>query len=374
MNAWAATFLTACELDVLALKPGNVSVDSPGHGMTAGDFRASAQAAAPHLCDCGLGVGERIHRAVAATREKVGCNTNLGILLLAAPLIHAAQHRLPDESFPQRLSRTLAGLGREDADQVFQAIRLANPGGLGRSERHDVARPATVTLLAAMHEAAARDRIARQYARGYADVFAIGLPGLRAGRARWGDETRAVGAAFMDFLAAFPDSHVLRKYGPATGQEVRAQAMACQADLERCADWPAARARLQHLDAVFKAARINPGTSADLTVAACLVERLLPDSASQRVPVAGSAPERDPRSLSDLSDRSGTSGRAGTDVHDFAADGHAILRESGEIRTAPATSSVDQPPVRPAPGLAEPTFFFSTQGGCHGKDRSRNGR
>lgn len=314
MNPCVAAFLRACELDILALKPGNVSVDSPGHGMSAEDFRASARAAAPILCDTGLAVGERVYWAMEATWDAVGCNTNLGILLLAAPLVHAAQHRLRDESLIQRLRRTLAGLTREDADWVYRAIRLASPAGLGRSERHDVAQPADVTLLAAMREAAARDRIARQYASGYGDVFEIGLPGLRDARARWKREEQAVSATFMGYLCAFPDSHVQRKYGIASAEAVRTQAADCQAGLARCADWPSARAHLMELDATFKSARINPGTSADLTVATCLAERLLmADFDSQRVPVDGSAPD-----------------------HTF--------------------------------WQAEPTFFVSSQGGCHGKD------
>lgn len=314
MNPCATAFLRACELDVLALKPGNVGVHSPGHGMTAEDFRVSARAAAPILCDSGLAVGERVYWAMEATWDAVGRNTNLGILLLAAPLVHAAQHRLPDESLRMRLMRTLAGLTREDADWVYRAIRLANPGGLGRSEHHDVSRPPAVTLLAAMHEAASRDRIARQYTNGYCDVFGIGLPRLRDARARWNHEEQAVSATFMEFLTAFPDSHVLRKYGAASAEAARSQATACQAELDRCADWPAARAHLMELDATFKAARINPGTSADLTVATCLAERLLmADFDSQRVPVDGSAPD-----------------------HTF--------------------------------WQAEPTFFVSSQGGCHGKD------
>lgn len=289
----ARAFLDACELDVQAIKPGNVSQDSPAHGMTAADFRASARAAAIPLCDPKLGVGERVYRAMFATWDAVGCNTNLGILLLAAPLIHAAQHLLPGESRPQRLRRTLAGLSQEDADWTYQAIRLANPAGLGRSPRHDVADAPSVSLLAAMHEAAARDRIARQYVTGYADVLNVGLPALNAGRLRWGGEARAMSAAFIACLAAFPDSHVLRKFGPASAEAVRTLAATCLDNLERCADWEAARTLLTDLDSVIKAAGINPGTSADLSVATWLAERLgMEISDSPRVPAEDSAPVR----------------------------------------------------------------------------------
>ncbi len=296
MNACANAFLAACELDVLALKPGNVSVHSPGHGMTAEDFRVSARAAAPLVCDPELSVGERVYWAMEATWDVVGCNTNLGILLLAAPLIHAAQQRQQGESLKQRLNRTLAGLTRDDAEWVYRAIRLANPGGLGKSTHHDVAESPRVTLLTAMHEAATRDRIARQYSNGYNDIYETGLSRLRDGRTRWGNEERAVTATYMSFLSAFPDSHVWRKYGPASAEEVLIQAAACQVELAHCQDWEAARGHLEQLDGSFKAAHINPGTSADLTVAACLAERLLlADFDLQRVPVEGSAPERDLR-------------------------------------------------------------------------------
>ena len=83
-------FLDACLLDVLALKPGNVGVHGAGHGMQAVDFLRSARAAAPAIAAEQASVGERIHAAIAATRAAVGVNTNLGIVLLAAPLAHAA--------------------------------------------------------------------------------------------------------------------------------------------------------------------------------------------------------------------------------------------------------------------------------------------
>ena len=42
-------FIAACRAELEALKPGNVHVHGEGHGMTVGDFEASAAAAAPHI-------------------------------------------------------------------------------------------------------------------------------------------------------------------------------------------------------------------------------------------------------------------------------------------------------------------------------------
>ncbi|MDP1646265.1 MAG: triphosphoribosyl-dephospho-CoA synthase [Thiobacillus sp.] len=268
-------FLAACELDVTAFKPGNVSLDSPGHGMTAEDFLISAAAAAPHVTNPDLGVGERVYRAIEATRQAVGCNTNLGIVLLVVPLIHTTQHRLPGEAFARRLPHTLAGLTREDAEWVYRAIRLAAPGGLGESPRHDVRDEPAVTLLEAMQEAAAWDRIAYQYASCYTDILSVGLASLRQGRERWKGEAEAVTTSYLGFLADFPDSHIWRKHGRDTAYKVQKLALNCIASMNRCAEWPCAKNHLEDLDHILKSAGINPGTSADLTVATWLADRLL---------------------------------------------------------------------------------------------------
>ncbi|MDD5364621.1 MAG: triphosphoribosyl-dephospho-CoA synthase [Gallionellaceae bacterium] len=270
----AAAFIEACALDVSAFKPGNVSHDSPGHGMTADDFLLSAAAAAPPLADPALGVGERIYRAIEATHRAVACNTNLGIVLLAAPLIHAAQNRRPGETLAGRLHHTLAGLDREDAEWAYRAICLAAPAGLGTSPRHDVRTRPAVSLLTAMAEAAQRDRIACQYANGYADIFASGLPALRRERIRLGSDERAGVLVYLGYLAEFPDSHVARKHGLATAERVQGMARSCLDELSRCPDWRSVRTRIEALDQAFKSAAINPGTSADLTVATWLADRL----------------------------------------------------------------------------------------------------
>lgn len=268
-------FLAACEMDVTAFKPGNVSQESPGHGMTAEDFLASAEAAAPHVTDPGLEIGERIYRAIEATRATVDCNTNLGIVLLAAPLMHAAQHRMPDDTLVQQLQHSLDALTREDAEWVYQAIRLASPGGLGESPRHDVREKPVVTLLTAMQEAEKWDRIAYQYTHCYTDILGAGLISLHQGRVHWDSESAAVTSAYLGFLSGFPDSHIGRKYGLDTAEQVQTMTFDCIAHLAECADWPCATTHLKGLDQTLKSSGFNPGTSADLTVATWLADRLL---------------------------------------------------------------------------------------------------
>ncbi len=276
VQAARQAYLAACMLDVSCLKPGNVSVRSPGHGMQAQDFIASAQASVAPIGDAVLGVGARILGAVEATRRAVGINTNLGIVLLAAPLLHAQCHRRAGQGLRAALAASLAGLDRHDALLAYRAIRLAAPAGLGASTRHDVRDEPGVTLLQAMLESAARDSIARQYASNYADVWDIGLPALRRARTRFGREDAAVAAVYLGFLAAFADSHVLRKQGYGQAEQLRREGTACQAAMQRCADWDEVSGQLEAFDRRLKDRGINPGTSADLTVAVLLAERLEP--------------------------------------------------------------------------------------------------
>ena len=263
-----------CELDVRAFKPGNVSVDSPGHRMTATDFMKSADAVARPLAAPGLDVGERILAAITATRTAVGCNTNLGIVLLLAPLTQAALRKTDEPDLRIRLASVLNSLTVDDAALTYAAIRLAAPAGLDASSRFDVSSAPTVTLLQAMREAQGRDQIARQYATDYWDIFDSGAAVGRAAVARWQSDEWATVAVYLHWLATFPDTHVERKFGKAAAEDVQRQAIDLDIRFQNIGSPEELRAPLQHFDRVLKHAGINPGTSADLTVASLLVMHL----------------------------------------------------------------------------------------------------
>lgn len=267
----AEAFKWACLAELDAPKPGNVHVYAAGHRMTAEEFVRSAVAAAGPLSAPAARVGERIFRAVEATLAAVGANTNLGIILLCAPLAAAAE--LADEDLRAALAQVLHGLNQDDADLAFRSIVRASPAGLGRSARHDVFEPATASLLQAMIEAADRDGVARQYATNFADVFDLGLSNLDA---MW-DETDpkwATLATYLGFLSAFPDSHIVRKLGIQCADEIKRKAASLHASLRTKEDAAQLLPDILSWDAALKADGINPGTSADLTVATLFAHRL----------------------------------------------------------------------------------------------------
>lgn len=271
-----AAFRWACRADVMVRKPGNVSIHSPGHAMQAEQFLTSAEASLPGLFESGARVGVRVESAVKATRAAVACNTNLGILLLCAPIAAAAERapRADCTSLLATLAEVLAGLDMDDARATFQAIRTANPGGLGEAEEQDVSAEPNIGLVAAMALAAERDMIARQYASGFADLQGFGLADFRVSHALPGmSPGLAVQRLFLGWLAREPDSHIARKFGFETARGVSAEA---QTWLQRIREdgQVADRAAFARWDESLKERGLNPGTSADLTVATLFLAAL----------------------------------------------------------------------------------------------------
>jgi triphosphoribosyl-dephospho-CoA synthase len=261
----------ACELELQAFKPGNVSVYADGHDMTVADFRLSAKVSAIPLCNPDYCLGEKIYYAVKATREAVHCNTNLGILLLCAPLIAAAYQLKSPSTLRQSLTQVLATTTINDADWVFRAIDLASPGGLGSTDEQDVKQQASVTLTEAMRLASNKDRIAHQYISDYENIFDFSLPIYYNGCVRWEDQVCwAVVNIYARLLNQFPDSHIERKYGGCYSEMVAKKMALLSQKLSKATDPECIKPFLYQLDQEFKREKINPGTTADITVATVL--------------------------------------------------------------------------------------------------------
>ncbi len=272
-DAIKRAFHDACLAELDALKPGNVHRHGDGHSMTVADFMASADAAAPLIGRAGLAVGKRIRLAVEATVNAVSQNTNLGIVLLAAPLANAAL--APGKGdLHGRLATVLADLTIEDAREAYQAIRAAKPGGLGEAPKHDIAAEPDVTLLDAMRAAERRDRIAWNYSHGFVDIFDMGLRWLRQSEERWGKGPWAVTAVFLGFLAHVPDTLIERKFGARVAAKVAEEVRPIESGLRECASPETMTAPLLAFDRSLKDRGLNPGTSADLTVATLFAHAL----------------------------------------------------------------------------------------------------
>lgn len=248
----------ACLLEVTARKVGNVHPLAAFSDCDWETFAASAEAIAPVLEHASSWpLGETILEAVEATQDLVGRNTNLGMILLLAPLAAVPA----DAELSAGVSRVLDCTTVEDCHLVYEAIRAARPGGLGSAERQDVAAPPTVALFEAMRLAADRDAVARQYATGFADVFSFAtrfsahdLPALE----------HEIVSVHLEMVAAGLETLIARK----CGMEVAAEAARRAGEADG-----AARPALAEFDSWLRGDgnRRNPGTTADLIAAALFV-------------------------------------------------------------------------------------------------------
>ena len=266
----AAAGQLACLLEVSAPKPGNVSPEHHFHDTRYEDFLASAVAIGPALSSAAQHpLGTTIRTAVEATRRWTKSNTNLGIVLLLAPLARAALRS--EDTLRERLAEVLAETTVADAAQVYAAIRHAGPGGLGASAAEDVSATPTVTLQEAMALAADRDAVAREYVTDFALTFEVGVPAVRANREEGLGWTEVAVETYLTLLASTPDTHIARKLGQAEADAVSRRAMEVRAaGGTRSA---IGRKALAALDAELRDPRNrrNPGTTADLTCAALFV-------------------------------------------------------------------------------------------------------
>jgi triphosphoribosyl-dephospho-CoA synthase len=253
-------------MEATARKPGNVHRYRDFDDATLMDYLFSAAAIGPVLEGApGRRVGETVLAAVRATRRVCRTNTNLGIILLLAPLASVP----PGEDLRAGVEQVLACLDRADARLAYQAIREANPGGLGEAPAQDVREEPTLSLREVMALIAGWDLVARQYADGFREVFDEGVPVLRDSLARTAWPETAIISCHLHLMAKYPDALILRKRGQAEAEESVVRARRA---LE--AGWPqtaAGRVALEELDAWLRAEGRgrNPGTTADL-VTACL--------------------------------------------------------------------------------------------------------
>lgn len=255
----------AAMLEALAPKPGNVNPSFDFADTTLDDFLISAIMIGGSMEKARHNpVGVTVRQAVMATKRMTRQNTNLGIILLFAPLAKAYG---PGE-LRKNLKRVLEALSVDDAREAYEAIRQAAPGGLGEAPEYDVAGDVDITLLESMKLAQNWDSVASEYATGYSITFDLGEPTLKSFLDEGFLFSDAVVQTYLSILAKVPDTLIARKKGLAQAKEVSfkardvlSQGMVCSVE---------GRQALQKFDQYLRSEgnKLNPGTTADLTAAA----------------------------------------------------------------------------------------------------------
>ncbi len=268
MTLWQQRFAqwvrAACGMEVLSPKPGNVSPDFEFSNAFVSDFLKSADAIAPEMALAQTrALGDTILRSVEATRTVVNHNTNLGIILLIAPLAAVP----PELSLFEGIGRVLRSTTIDDSRRTYQAIRLAQPAGLGEVDDQDLQNEPTQNLLDCMRLAAGHDMIAAQYANDFHQVLNDGLCWLREAGSVSESQRIQIAWLAIRILAEYGDSLIARKCGQEMSQCVREKARGVLHS-----GWPG-QVGSDILYAEFDAYlredgnQRNPGTTADLIAA-----------------------------------------------------------------------------------------------------------
>jgi triphosphoribosyl-dephospho-CoA synthase len=261
-------FTLASIMEATAPKPGNVHRGADFDDVTYPDFLVAATLVGP-IMDLAveLPLGQTILSAVATTQTAVATNTNLGTILLVAPLAKVPR----TASLPEGVIEVLGNLAAQDAADVYEAIRLARPGGMGKVESADVAGEPPHDLIAAMRLAAERDMIARQYAHNYQEVFDSAVPHLVRALQSCSSLSAAIVKVHLELMSQFPDSLIGRRRGVEVASHAASMAAAVlKSGLPGDEAYERGLADLDFWLRTDGHAR-NPGTTADLVAAGLFV-------------------------------------------------------------------------------------------------------
>ena len=275
-NQVKMAFEYACKLDVFSIKPGNVFLDHPAYGMTHKDFLQSSMACSDIICEQNIDIGEKILESVKASIDVVGCNTNLGIILLCSPIVEAIyldnEHKLQQNNLKKVIDR----IDLKQTKTIYKAINLANAGGMGLKDKFDLnaKKSSDFTLSEAMNFASSYDYIANEYTNYFNNIINTISLNWRNYFKLMGNAECATTATFLKLISSNPDSLIARKYGLDTAIEVSGKFKALSDDYCELKNPNIINNKLLLLDSELKIQGLNPGTTADVVVASIFINRL----------------------------------------------------------------------------------------------------
>ena len=266
-------YLYACKKDIELVKPGNVNLNSPHSDTTAQDYLNSATLSSKELFREEYSLGERILKSINVTRETVRTNTNLGIILLCAPIAQACIN-FNNIGLKEGLKKVLKNTSIQDTQDLCMAIKISSPGGLGRSNIYDINSKPITTIEEIMGYSANYDRISYQYAHNYGDIFDFIIPRLVFLNEKHNSLDVSLSLMFIEILAKIPDSHIYRKFGKKIAKKTSNNAYDLLKILDREHSPDYLADELNNLDYKYKKKGINPGTTADLLVASLMIYKI----------------------------------------------------------------------------------------------------
>ena len=284
-------------------KPGNVHRTADFRETRYEHFLASAVAVAPHfkhaaergiqvstgkIGPADVGIGKVIKDAVkSVSLWQRGGNTLLGSIVLLSPIAVAAGMVLAKEKFSitklrENVKVVIESSTPMDAIDVYDAILIAKPSGLGEAPKLDVTDPASkqkilndqVTLFEVFKIASEYDSIASEWVNNYPITFDLGYPYFTQQLEEMRDVNTAIVHTFLKILSEVPDTFIARKVGLAKAKEISAETR--QVLAKGGLTTKSGRNLLWEFDKKLRdpVHELSPGTTADLTEAVLAISIL----------------------------------------------------------------------------------------------------
>ena len=266
-------------------KPGNVHRNRDYDDMVFEDFLLSAVAVGDvfrevtTLVDVNkpekANLGKYIREAVAETNKWVKTNTNLGIMMMCIPIACSAAISDSFDDLHVNVKKLMDATTVDDACDLYDAINLADAGGMGDQDEFDVnsesakdeLRKNGQTMYDILEFSAGWDRLASELTTGMPVCFELGYPEYYNLRKNKSLSDSCV-LTFLKILSEVPDTLISRKYGDEVANEV--SDMAKNLLLEKD-DF---ETKLIEFDDYLFSKGYNPGTTADLTAASIMISYL----------------------------------------------------------------------------------------------------
>lgn len=283
-------------------KPGNVHRTVDFQETKYEHFLASAVAVAPpfkHAAERGIKVSEgkigpadvEIGSIIKDAVEDVSLwqsdgNTLLGAIILLSPIAVAAGMLGKEKFSPSKLRKNIKVIVESstpmDAVNVYDAIQIAKPNGLGKAPKLDVTDPASkqkllddqVTLFEVFKIASSYDSIASEWVNNYSITFDLGYPYFVQQLKETADVNTATVHAFLKILSEVPDTFISRKVGLAKAKKISVEARRV---LEKGGlTTSSGRNLLEKFDKNLRDPdhNLSPGTTADITEAVLAISIL----------------------------------------------------------------------------------------------------
>lgn len=268
-----SAYLFSCKKDIELIKPGNVNLLSSHKDTKAQDYLDSAILSSKELFNQNYSLGKRILESVNVTRSQVNVNTNLGIILLCAPVIQSYID-FNNLDLREGIKKTLSTTSIKDTHDLCAAINISSPGGLGDSDMYDTASYPNASIKQIMDYSQEYDRISYQYSHNFSDIFDFIIPKLEFLNQRYESLDISLSLLFIEILAKIPDSHISRKFGDKIAKKTSNNAHDLLKILDREHDPDYLAKALNNLDYEYKKKGINPGTTADLLVASLMIYKI----------------------------------------------------------------------------------------------------